>query len=706
MSYHIEKGTNDIVISGWEKGISPSPYQGIANMQAVNISTEMGEVMCSFARNNQAQTLITGTFTVPNTSPYTTLTTPTTGLLTGSWVTISNSTISTLTNTNSYYVLDGTPGAIKLSTTYATSSSSAISFSANVGNTANFTTSHTMGVALSYCVETYNDTNGIEYRYYILDKQGYIWIHDSSTLSVSGVPQPLWFQSNLTQTYASSIAVFNGWLFAFSGFNIYCKKTVTLESVFTLFALGKMITNGNHFAFVGHQNIIYYTDGYNISSIFPDNSTLTQVQNIQSFSLYTAVTTTGTISQIIEGSSPTTGITGSTVRIPVYFYATGAGASVPTAVTEGTTYYLLMTGNSTFNVYAAATGGSALDISTGAVGTQYFNTFYPISNGAGFGSDTINFTPQRVSLPINETAQCIAEIGNNILIGCAGNVVYPWNQIDPKTSDLIFLPESNVTSIITVNNMGYIFAGNKGNIYITNGSTASPVIKVPDYCAGIAGTPASYIEPYFVWGGTMYLRGRVYFSIEDFKTGSSTGNCGGVWSFVPTQNLFIGENTGLALRLENQSSYGTYSGYSTLLIPNQSQLGIAPQYWNAWQSTSAGSTYGIDYTGTTTLATIPAIIESDLIPVGTFFDKQTFKQVEYKLSTPLAVGESVAISYRQNSTSAYVTCGTAITENTTGLSGYFSSNFEKSQWLQLQIILTPLSTSSSTFCRLREIRIR
>ena len=54
--YTYEKETGDLVISGWEKGIAPAAGKGIANIQAANISTEEGEVMCSFSRILQSQT--------------------------------------------------------------------------------------------------------------------------------------------------------------------------------------------------------------------------------------------------------------------------------------------------------------------------------------------------------------------------------------------------------------------------------------------------------------------------------------------------------------------------------------------------------------------------------------------------------------------------------------------------------------------------
>jgi len=439
-----------------------------------------------------------------------------------------------------------------------------------------------------------------------------------------------------------------------------------------------------------------------VGSIFPNTSLLTGAPNIQSYASYTAPTggdnTIGTISVLINGSLPTASTT--SIRIPAVFFPL-AGKANPTALTAGTIYYITYsTGASTFQVFAASTGGAALDIVTGATGSSfYFNTFYPTSAG---GEATITFTPQRLILPAFETSQCMAELGNNIIIGTQSNVLYPWNQIDVTPSDLIPLPENNVVNLLTVNNTVYIFGGSKGNIYVTNGSIASPALSVPDYTAGIAGTPSSYFEPYFSWGGVMYVRGRVYFSILD-QTATKTGNCGGVWSFAPTQSQFIQQDVGISLRLENQNSYGTYNGYATVLLPSQNQSVISPQYWSGWQSAISSPTYGIDFTDTKTSSS--AIIETDLIPIGSMLNKKTQRQIEYKLSAPLVSGDSVNISWRQNGTGAYTACPTVITEGATSLSGYFTANFQGSQWLQLKITLTPI-TGNSSMVRLKSIRIR
>jgi hypothetical protein len=252
--------------------------------------------------------------------------------------------------------------------------------------------------------------------------------------------------------------------------------------------------------------------------------------------------------------------------------------------------------------------------------------------------------------------------------------------------------------------MMYVFAGNKGNVYITDGSVVSHVYSVPDYCAGVPGTPSSYIEPYFTWQAAMYLRGRVYFSILD-QTSTKAGNCGGIWSFVPTQNYFIQQDVGISLVLENQNSYGSYSGGASVLIPFQNQQAIAPQYFSGWFSSISYSSYGIDFTGT--YPSVPVVIETDIIPVGTYLEKRSFANVEYKLNSPLLSGETVTIQWREAITNAWTadTVTNFEQETSNPISGVYKVNFQNLQWLQLKIVLTPNGISTFSGNRLSEIRI-
>lgn len=559
-------------------------------------------------------------------------------------------------------------------------------------------TVYSMGSPVQSASEIYVAADGTtQYRYYILDNLGQVWIHDTFTLT-GGVDTPVWFMTELIiigSKLASGLAVLNGWLTIILDTKQYWKSTSTFDVAFV--QNGYTLTKKFHSTLYGHQNTLYIADGQYINSIFPNTTLLTGVANIQSYAAYTTtLTTIGIVSPLISGSAPVASFPD---RIPVVFFTNSTGG-LPATITASTIYYIQLTDIDAgrFQVYSALIGGSALDITTGASGPQYFNTFYPLPGG----ETAITTVLQNLSLPYTETATCMTEIGNSVLIGGIGNVIYPWDQVSAKPSDLIFLPESNTVNMITVESNAYIFTGQKGNVYVTNGSSASKVLSVPDYCAGIAGTPTTYYEPYFSWGGAMFLRGRVWFSILD-QTATKVGNCGGIWSFVPSQN-FSTNQSDLALRLDNQSTYGTYSGTCPVLLPSFSQNAITPQYYSAWYSSISAPTYGIDFTGTTT--GLAANIETDLIPTGTFLVKKTFQQIEYKLSTPLANGETVQIYYRQNSTDTYVTCGTAITESTTGLSGYFKVPFQQGQWLQLKIVLTPLASSSSSFIRLKEIIVR
>lgn len=722
MSWHEEKSTGDLVWDGAEQGIGVSPQKGIANIQNANISTETGEVMCSYARMQQTQTPIalnTGTLNVLNSS--TLFTRAPLEVKAGTWITVGNG-ITGLTAGNYYVVSSLLVSSIyQLQVNSVFSTSDFISGFSSVIDTALFSTYINMGQPVQAAVEPYiSELNVPQYRYYVLDNNSFVWVYDSDGAFFFGgnSAPPTWFLpyqhdfgggNSGSITNASGIAVLNGNLMGFQGNTIYSKPTVTLNAAWGSFSAGGMMSSpispNPHRAFVGHQGKLYYCDGQFIGSIFPNTSLLTGAANIQSYARYSVPGSAdvGVATSIFSGTYPST-VT-SSVRVPaVFFHETGG--SNPSSLTLGTIYYIENTSLSgqTFLVFAAISGGSAIsDITSGSSGKQYFNTFWPTSSG---GEATFTFTPQRLNLPVFETAQCIAELGDLVVIGGRGNTLYPWNQVDPTPSDLIPLPENNTVNMITVNNMVYAFSGYKGNVYVTNGSTASLAVTVPDYCAGVPGTPASYIEPYFQWGGAMYLRGRVYFSLLD-QTATKAGNCGGIWSFVPTQNFFIGQDTGLSLRQENQSSYGNYSGVALVFVPNQTQLANGPQYWSAWQNSydiAHATINAIDGSGAT--PTTVAIIETDALETGTYLNKKTFTNVEYKVSTPLAAGESVSIRYRTNLTDAWASLGTLNTEVSQTISGYYGlTQLEKTQWVQFQITLTPTITNP-TFVRLKELRLR
>ena len=616
-------------------------------------------------------------------------------------------------NAGGYYFVSykDTSNKVKLSASFDPYAEHALTHGTTGSVTFNIVT--TPHQAIAKATERYGSTTSFYYRYYILDSSGYVWVYDSkvyeSTLAASGVGTTWMLPDyvNYSTLNFAGMAVIAGWLIVPNLAYLQAKPTTDLGRPFQSMpgvALNNPLPTHTNYAITGSQGKMYYCDGTYLGEVFPTTSFVTNVANIQSNCSYTASSTVGTVTAVISDSIPWAA---DGTRIPVVFYTDRYGTT-PTAIDEGTVYYIDYnpTGK-TFKVYSSDTSSVAIDIATGAVGNQYFNTFFPFGMESGVDGDTplLQFTSQRVNLPNNDTAQCLVEIGNTVLIGCSGNSLYPWNQVDATPSDVIAIPESNVRSMVNANNTAYIFAGNKGNVYISNISTASLAFKVPDYCAGVPGTPLTYIEPYFVWGDSMYLRGRVYFSILD-QTATKAGNCGGVWSFVPSQNVDPTQEVGIALRLENQNSYADYDGYANILIPSEVQNAVSPQYWAAWQdSYSLGtSTFGIDFTAGTPVTTF--LVETDLAPTGTLFSKDTFLQLEYKVTTPLLSGDAIQLYWRLNSTDAWTSAGTVQEETSDRLSGVFQVNFQKTQWAQFRALCTTGGTTASSFNRLKELRLR
>jgi hypothetical protein len=605
-----------------------------------------------------------------------------------------------------YFVSYKSGNKIKLSSFYDPLGASPITHGTTGSIT--FQTVAVPNQAVAKATENYNTATDTEYRYYILDKNGYVWVYDTKAYATSGFTWMLTDPTDYLALNLNGLAVLNGWLVAVGSALLVCKPTVDLGNFFT------QVTNGyltnpfpthRNYAMVGSQGKMYYTDNQFIGELFPTTSLVTSEANVQSYSKYTASSTTGTITELINGSTPylTSG-----VRVPAVFFTDSQG-TLPTAIQGAVIYYIKYSANTqTFTVHTTPSITAAVDISTGASGNQYFNTFYPLGaqkNTALTSTPLFQFQPQRTNLPFYEQATSLVEVGNTILIGCEGTAVYPWNQIDAVPSDVIQLPEAGVKTMINVNNMAYIFAGNKGNIYITNNAVASLALKVPDYCAGVPGTPLTYIEPYFEWGDAMFLRGRVYFSILD-QTASKAGNCGGILSFIPTQNIDPNQEVGMSLRLENQNSYADYDGYATILIPAMQQNATAPQYWAAWQDSynTATAAFGIDGTANVPVSTF--VIETDIMPTGTLLSKDTFTQLEYKLATELASGDSVQLYWRINATDAWVSTGTTRLETDKPLSGYYDMAFQKTQWVQFRIVGTTSGTTASSFVRLSQVRLR
>lgn len=330
---------------------------------------------------------------------------------------------------------------------------------------------------------------------------------------------------------------------------------------------------------------------------------------------------------------------------------------------------------------------------------EQLTTFDP-TNGA-----TYEFTNTALIFPPFEHANCIEQLGPNLLIGCTRNIMYSWDR-NPLNAGVgsggtpIEMPEAGITRIIAVNSNAYVFAGNRGRIYITNGANVSLYKKIPDHLSGT-------VEPYYQWGGAVYSRNQLYFSVSAFNpmTGVAIPNYGGIWAISTDTN---------AMRLTNIISYGTYAGFVSelaQLITTASNAGVSFSQVSLVVGWYDGiSAYGSDYvpSSPTPYSNSQAYVDSDMIPIGTYLEPHTNANVEYKLAVPMVAGESVILQKRQNFAQAFTTiAGGIFTSSGTGsgLSGIVPVDFEKSQWIQLRVLLSSTATNPS-YVRLRELRLR
>lgn len=294
-----------------------------------------------------------------------------------------------------------------------------------------------------------------------------------------------------------------------------------------------------------------------------------------------------------------------------------------------------------------------------------------------------------LGIPTNDNSQCIAQLATNLLIGGINNIVFSWDRISIGYSP-IFISEYNTVQIVTVNTNAYIFAGQRGRIFITNGAQANLYKKIPDHLSGT-------VNPYYTWGGAIFNRNQIYFGVQATdNTGTAINQYGGTWVIDLVTD---------ALRLLNQQSYGTYAGITsalaTILGTNTSNgFGLLMGWY-----TSSNTLGGIDKSSSTPYTGGQSYVDSDLIPIGRYIDPQTPSQIEWKTSVPLVSEESVAMYYRLNFNDSYSVIVSDVISYTGIFSEMLKANFQKAQWLQLRAVLTS-TASTPSYCRLTEFRIR
>jgi len=280
-----------------------------------------------------------------------------------------------------------------------------------------------------------------------------------------------------------------------------------------------------------------------------------------------------------------------------------------------------------------------------------------------------------LDLPNGDDVISLGEQNTSLLIGGMQDLVYPWDRISPSFDFPIILPENNTVRIVSANQLAYLFTGNRGRIYVTNGSSVELLKKIPDYIAG------SY-EPYFAWADAMVWRNQLYFSFTaTTNAGVALATTGGLWAIdMPTG----------AFRLTNKLSYGSYAGSATVLLPHV--LSDTPPGTGVYVGWSVNSTYGVDVSSVDPYSNYEAMIDTEIIPVGTFVEKYTPRHFEFQMAMPMVSGESIRLSARKSLSDSYEVIGTT---TDTVLSAPFDTPFDDWELFQFRVEMSSTATTPS-----------
>lgn len=354
--------------------------------------------------------------------------------------------------------------------------------------------------------------------------------------------------------------------------------------------------------------------------------------------------------------------------------------------------------SSSYRTYVSKVDGNVYWINGQGMGTFQIstnNSFFNPANSAVFSVSHSFFTLSTGSNYGYENIVDMTDLQSQMIV--AGNAnIYTWDYVSSFTGAPVPVG-SGIKKIINLLNNIYILSGQKGNIYVSNGSYAQLLMKIPDYIAGV-------IDPVWTYGDIMTHRAKVYFQAMAQDT-SGNNLLAGTFLIIVSPSL-LGE-VASGITMDSQNSYGLIPASGAtgagLLIDNEPSANGQDSYYSAY-STSA-TTGGIDFNDTTVWQNNEAVIETDMIPLGSILNKKTLGQIMFKLDRPMASTESISLYYRSTLTDAYTLIGT--TSGTGGgvISNYQQSDVWQNQWVQFKITFSGASSSPS-FLPLREIRVQ
>lgn len=241
---------------------------------------------------------------------------------------------------------------------------------------------------------------------------------------------------------------------------------------------------------------------------------------------------------------------------------------------------------------------------------------------------TYTYSNQALTLPQNEMAYCITELQANILVGGLNfNKIYPWDRVSTSFTIPLNVPEKGVYQIVNTGNKVIILAGQKGNIYQTQGTYVTLYKEIPTY---LMNNGNSLLSNPITWGGLATRTGAVVFGV-------------GMTINTAASGLYVIYEDG---RMVQDNSPYSGAGNVTAIYAD-TEIGFV-----------FGSSGEFAYSSgiKPSLATYAAVYQSAFYKIGTKTHKAKYSEVE--VQTARNQGGYIRVSYRTDISASFTTIAT------------------------------------------------
>jgi len=312
---------------------------------------------------------------------------------------------------------------------------------------------------------------------------------------------------------------------------------------------------------------------------------------------------------------------------------------------------------------------------------------------------TYTYTQQALDLPDSYRIKCLAEFGNNLMMGTwQGSTsvelriadVFAWDRSSASFIQPMQLDEFGIHAMLNDGNSLIILAGVDGLIYSSNGASAWVIGQMPQDLAG-----GKYLE--FYPGAICKYKSKIFFGVGQGGTNAIAGM--GVYSLKQT-------GKGNILNLEHTVST-LEDGSNNELKPSALLPISRDTLLVGWRDDEDTPGYGIDLTTATSYAygtDYSGYFDSPLYEIGNVSNKAKPQQLEIHLGKPLATGEGIQIKYRKSLSDSWVTVKTmAYADNKVGamisriITADVDLNIKQGEQIQFRVGLKGTSTTTPAY---------